>query len=533
MKNQTHSPKTNQISTDACQKLSAEHWKTQTIAPGAYFNPNTLTGFKMAQGPLGNPLHPNTEPTFEADLSELFESTQQSQPEIELKRVHFQMPAINPESLPGPQDYTQVEEPKPLSTTSVTLAWVKQEQLKQTSIGYHFEGNQLANLRDRLAESKAFRGLVGNLGYFMTKELNVGDHIWSHSRRYPASEHQLPERLAYLGFYYFGDAKGQVENAGFQSAHSAGIGVKHSGEVKILPVIQCHAYDLTIAGQTMKVENINPELDKVDQHDIALFNVNFPLSHKGPLVEFSPMLPLEDRVNVFVSNQGDGKRPHEHVVKVWRGECPLPSFGVVLSIKSCLFDSLYPHGLETNTPVSVTPYSHHCDFAEYAQILAGLVPSVIGGESIVPTGAAFTAQQAEQALDEVANTDAPLSRTGKETNNFDAIIREPGGLFIETENHVGYLLFDGRHEMSVGVNIVDVANLVSRLSQSDIDLFDGETIRNAISIDGGSAMKAYAVNVGNGTVSMDILNRVAAGSRNAPGNDTQGLNLYSTVVMEL
>ncbi|ERB63455.1 hypothetical protein N779_20625 [Vibrio coralliilyticus OCN008] len=87
--------------------------------------------------------------------------------------------------------------------------------------------------------------------------------------------------------------------------------------------------------------------------------------------------------------------------------------------------------------------------------------------------------------------------------------------------------------MSVGVNIVDVANLVSRLSQSDIDLFDGETIRNAISIDGGSAMKAYAVNVGNGTVSMDILNRVAAGSRNAPGNDTQGLNLYSTVVMEL
>ena len=46
-------------------------------------------------------------------------------------------------------------------------------------------------------------------------------------------------------------------------------------------------------------------------------------------------------------------------------------------------------------------------------------------------------------------------------------------------------------------------------------------------------MKAYAVNVGNGTVSMNILNRVAAGSRNAPGNDTQGLNLYSTVVMEL
>ena len=66
----------------------------------------------MAQGPLGNPLHPNTESAFEADLSELFESTQQSQPEIELKRVHFQMPAINPESLPGPQDYTKVEEPQ-------------------------------------------------------------------------------------------------------------------------------------------------------------------------------------------------------------------------------------------------------------------------------------------------------------------------------------------------------------------------------------------------------------------------------------
>lgn len=533
MKNQTHSPKTKQNSSKCDQKLTKQHWVPQTIAAGAYFNSAPIAGFKMAQGPLGNPLHPNTETTFETDLKARFSATKKSHPEIELKRIHFEMPHFEPDSLPSVDDYTPIELPKPLASTSVTLAWAKQKNLKKTRVGYHFTGNQLANLRDRLNAGPSFRGLVGNLGYFMTRDLNVGAHKWSHQHRYSDPDHQLPEILSYLGFYYFTDSQGNIETAGFDSAHSAAIGIKHSGEVKVLPNIRNYAYDITIAGHTIKADNINPPMDQVEQLDVALFNPSYPYEYQGSLDTFAPMLAVKDRVNVFISNQGEGQKPYEQVVKVWCGECPLPSFGAVLSLKTVRFNQLYPNGLPARTPVSVIPYSRSCDFSEYAQILGGLVPSVIDGQSIVPTGAQFSAQQAEKALDEVAKTDAALSRTGKETNNFDAIIREPGGLFIETDNHVGYLLFDGRHEMSVGVNIVDVANLVSRLAQSDINFFDGETIRNAISIDGGSAMKAYAVEVQSGDVSMDILNRVAAGSRNAPGNDEQGLNLYSTVVMEL
>lgn len=524
------------------QKMNREQWNPMTIVAGRYFNEEAVVGYEMKQGPLGNPLHSNTDGEFEHDLNTCFEHVKQQQPSIELKRMHFQMPVMNSDALPAFDEYQPLDAPVSLSSTSISLAWVKQDNVKSSRVGYHFQGNQLADLRDRLAQGKHYKGLVGNLGYFMTKELNVGDHIWSHRRRFPNPDHQLPEMLSYLGFYYFGDKNGNVETAGFQSAHNAGVGITHDGEIHVLPSITCHQYDIRLNGTSFTINSLNPDLEMLAELDIALFDVNYPMTHQGHPVEFSPMLPLDGRVNLFICNQGDGERPYEEVAKIWNGACPLPSFGVLISLSDDHFKSLFPHGIKVGDAVHVQPYSKECNFSHYAQILGGLVPSIVNGKSIVPTGHDVTAAQAEQALNRVANTDAPLARTGKETNNFDALIREPSGLFIETDNHVGYLLFDGRHEMSIGANIVDVANLVQRLSEPDIDFFDGESIKNAIAIDGGSAMKAYAVDIqsgdaavelGTNEVTMDILNRVAAGGRNAPGNDPQGLNLYSTVVMEL
>ena len=56
------------------------------------------------------------------------------------------------------------------------------------------------------------------------------------------------------------------------------------------------------------------------------------------------------------------------------------------------------------------------------------------------------------------------------------------------------------------------------------NLLDGETIRQAVFIDGGSAMKVYAVDSNESTVELDLLNRVAAGSRTGAGNNPDGLN---------
>ncbi|MGR5456461.1 hypothetical protein ACPV5N_21490, partial [Vibrio alfacsensis] len=117
----------------------------------------------------------------------------------------------------------------------------------------------------------------------------------------------------------------------------------------------------------------------------------------------------------------------------------------LISIEEKYFESLFSETPQVGQAVKVIPVANEIDLCDYKQILGGLVPSVINGQSLVPTGPTVSAMQAEAALDAVANTDSPLSRSGKETNNFDALIREPSGLFIETENHIGYLLFDGRH----------------------------------------------------------------------------------------
>ncbi len=514
--------------------LLASDWNAIEIETGRYFNSAPVTGYEMKFGPLGNPLHGCVDSHFEQELAKRCERARSQKPALTIKRAHFVMPKVNPDRLPSPKDYLLVEQPQSLTSTSVSLICTKQECVESARIGYHFKSNQLADLKDRLAEEKGLDAIIGNLGYFMTKELNVGNHIWSHRRRYADPQFQLPEMLSYLGFFYFGDKQGNIETAGFPSAHDAAIAVDHNNQIHVIPSITFHRFDVNIAGSAFNVEQLNPALTDITSHDIALFNARFPMSHTGPLVEFSPMLELNDRINVFIANRGDGQRPAEEVIKIWHGRCPLPSFGTLLSFTTQRFNQLFPTGLAKGQTVNVTPYANEVELSNYAQILGGLVPSVVNGESIVPTGSSVTAKQAEKALDSIAHTDSPLSRTGKETNNFDAQIREPLGLFIQTETQVGYLLFDGRHEMSIGANIVDVSNLLQRLTDPDIDMFDGERVINAIAIDGGSAMKVYSIEVDDPEQpQMELLNRVAAGGRNAPGNDPQGLNLYSTVIMEL
>ena len=46
-------------------------------------------------------------------------------------------------------------------------------------------------------------------------------------------------------------------------------------------------------------------------------------------------------------------------------------------------------------------------------------------------------------------------------------------------------------------------------------------------------MKAYAVNDNNEELTLDLLNRVAPGSRNGPGADFNGLNLYTSLRLRL
>lgn len=92
------------------------------------------------------------------------------------------------------------------------------------------------------------------------------------------------------------------------------------------------------------------------------------------------------------------------------------------------------------------------------------------------------------------------------------------------------MLFDGRHELSIGASVVDVAQILRILQDGGV--FQGK-IRHAVFVDGGSAMKVYHVESDGTEIALAPLNRIAAGSRNGPGADTDGLNLYTTLQLRL
>jgi hypothetical protein len=84
--------------------------------------------------------------------------------------------------------------------------------------------------------------------------------------------------------------------------------------------------------------------------------------------------------------------------------------------------------------------------------------------------------------------------------------------------------------LSIGAGVVDVAAILVKLEAEGV--FRGQ-IHQAVFIDGGSAMKAYHVRRDGGDIRLELLNRVAAGSRNGPGADPEGLNLYTLLNLDL
>jgi hypothetical protein len=167
------------------------------------------------------------------------------------------------------------------------------------------------------------------------------------------------------------------------------------------------------------------------------------------------------------------------------------------------------------------------DLSDFDQVSGGFVPAVAHGQHLYCVGAV---DHVKECLQFYGNATSPIAECARESRNFDVRIREPAGVLLQTGDEIGWVLFDGRHELSIGASVVDVAKGLELLE--DDGAFNGE-IEHAFFVDGGSAMKVYAVDSDGGQVKLELLNRVAAGSRNGPGVDPDGLNLYSVLRLGL
>ena len=334
---------------------------------------------------------------------------------------------------------------------------------------------------------------------------------WSHNRRYTEKAFHLPAIRSYLGFYLFKDPNSEEVYSTFQGALPAAVGIRQDGCVEILPRVNINKYRVQLWGQALPpIEVINPSPDQYDwaasepvvvftpaittlpgQQECISAAIAYTTEYEVLWQTYTPEVPFIGRVNVFVANEGNGKFPVEKVVNVWQGRAPLPSFGAVISFDEQYFQE---HFVKTSTfgcldqhvriePLEGTDWNGTpVDFERYTQILGGLVPLVMNGEHLC-CEAVHSVEEAMQRLNEYGNAASPIARCGQESKNFDPYVREPAGVLVQTESRIGWILFDGRHELSLGANVIDVAQLVKKLDSDERireKALGGEHIRHAV-----------------------------------------------------
>jgi hypothetical protein len=527
--------------------MRPDDWISAPIWPGQYCNPEPLTGFGRQDGRGGTVLHPvHGDSGLEAILAQRYAALRARYPGLCLERYAFRMPFWQGPVLPVSEDYALVDAPDPLVTTSVSALLVPKAQVQDAAMGFFFQGDHLPSLRERM-QGTVFRGIAGNLGYYYTPGL-IGNEPgrarpWAHNVRYPGFP--LPTILPYIGFHFAREEATGAVYASFLGANPAAVGIRRDGTVEVLSQLETSRYEVTLGGQQFAVEAID------DPHaaaqDVALFTPALRTAEVERYIAaaeacagaadgwqtYAAMVPLADadeRIHVFVANRGDGRLPIEEAIALWEGPAPVPSFGAVLSFKRPYFESLFGsaerfrrHHLGTR--VQIAPHGG-TPFDDYVQVMGGLVPAVVDGEHVLCKD---TAKQVLQSLGRYSGATSPIALAAQESRNFDLYIREPAGVLVQTDEHIGWVLFDGRHELSIGASVVDVGVLLLKLQAEGML----PVIEQAAFVDGGSAMKAYHVVSDEESVQLDLLNRVAAGPRNRAGADPEGLNLYATLALRL
>jgi hypothetical protein len=466
------------------------------------------------------------------------------------QRYHIRMPYCQGDELPQFDDYALVSNPQRLATTSVSVLLVPNRPNVASGLRFDFVGKHLPTLRERLRDNNS-HGLVGNLGYYVTAAL-VDKLQWAHNRRFPAF--RLEDNPSYIGFHMNRDRNAEQVSGSFQGAHPAVVGVTNDGRVRVVSDLQISAYDVVIHGPNCvrfpvrHVNEVNPA------EGVAVYTPAFRRT-KGiaSLIEraertggqdeswktCSTMIPSVhgvDRVHLFVTNTGRDGIPEERVAALWQGVAPLPSFGAVLAFTQTHFEKLFGNTAQFwplfgQARVQVVPTQASHDLEGFDRMLGGLVPAVADGVHML--GQATQIPQVMSTLSSYGAT-SPVAQCGRETRNFDPRVREPAGLLVQIapgsgndwDGYVGWVLFDGRHELSVGASVVDAAKILGKLEESGAL---GGMVEQAVFVDGGSAMKAYHIHRAGKGLQLDLLNRVAAGSRNGPGSDADGLNLYSVL----
>ncbi len=444
----------------------------------------------------------------------------------------------------NPKEYRLVNTLQSLETTLVTFWLIKKEGIKNANSYYTIQPNSELELLSEFANKNNLKSnsFIINGGFFITPKLIYSNKNksknWAFETRYP--DFRLPVNLSpYYGFYYVRN-KDDIYST-FQDFGNRGcVVITEDNNISLISSLDISEYSVSFDNQ---------DYFNITEKEINNLSFNSPITLITSACETAKNLELSkiikssawedkcwesyneiinnNKVNIFITNRGNGIHPEDFIAEIWEDKMPLINFGNILSFDKEFFankwgniDTFKTHYLGERVYIKPKLYG---TLANAKSIYSLSIPLIQNGVNLVEGD---SAQSIMNYIDNIELTH-PNWQLSQEAIPLSPFKRVPTHLLIETSNYFGGILFNGRYEKSLGACLLDEINIIN-LIQNKLDVLpSSEKIINSVKIDGGSASKIALWSENKLTFG----NLPAPGLRNGFGDGNS--NFYGGIVFEL
>lgn len=444
----------------------------------------------------------------------------------------------------NPKSYQLVTKLDSFNTTLVTVWLIKKKSIKNANSYYTIPANSELQLLSEFANKNNLKPntLITNGGFFITPNLiydSDKSKNWSFEKRFLPEFKLSPNLSPYYGFYYVRNQYGIFST--FQDFKNRGcVVITEDNNISLIPSLDISEYSVSFDNQ---------DYFKISKKDINNLSFNSPIilitstCHTPKNLELSKIIKtsawedrswqtyreiiVNDRVNIFITNRGNGIHPEDFIAEIWEDKMPLINFGNIISFDKEFFanqwgniNTFKTHYLGKRVYIKPKLYGNLANAKSIYSLSISLIENginLVEGDS---------AESIMNYIDEIGLTH-PNFQLSQEAIPLSPYKRVPSHILIETQNYFGGILFNGRYEKSVGACLLDEVNIIN-LIQNKLDFLPpSEKIINAVKIDGGSAAKIALWRDNQ----LSFGNLPAAGLRNSFGDGDS--NFYGGISFEL
>jgi hypothetical protein len=438
---------------------------------------------------------------------------------------HFLLPdkfTVNVDAEPVPRQIAR-------RTVFASGFLVPRNKISALAGGFYIRGDQMGDLDNIAAQHK--NSIVSNFAYFFTPEL-VSRPDYGYNTLRPEDEH-LPKGLSpFLGGFAYdrGDFPPLFNRGGIGFIDNK-VFVVSSWNVK-----RCTVF---ISRNPVEVNSVNvPDTGQDAILYTPKYTTGASLSEEKKVLEdpnYTGWMRFAEkvgngRVNIVVSNRGNGEYPVPEIVYCRFGEIIMPSCCAVVSFSRKKFIEIFPDikisegsyldrkltaGIDISFKVNPPEEVSEKEWKNISFFYSGLHPLMAGGKNFAENMDTIMENMYEHYQLH------PRSLQAQETYIPNPFRREPRCLLVQTnDDKIGIFTFSGRYECSVGANYFEVMSVLKKIH--------GDNLKNVFMLDSGSAVKLGYVDEKGETQPLML---PSIGVRNYIGN-IKG-NVYSLLFFRL